>query len=65
MHKRTLKRSEQYDQYGIMQDTARSEYRWEGFQIMWSVKTVGAVRKFLGGNDSSEVNTAELEVGEE
>lgn len=36
-------------EYGMMQDSAKQQgaNKWEGFQIMWSSKTVDAVRDFL------------------
>ena len=41
-------------EYGMMQDSAKQQgaNKWEGFQIMWSPKTVDAVKEFLAGKVS-------------
>ena len=40
----------------MMQDSAKQQgaNKWEGFQIMWSSKTVDAVREFLDRKSLSE-----------
>ena len=43
--------------YGIMQDSAKQsgDNKWEGFQILWSTKTVAAAQEFLARKGSDEV----------
>lgn len=53
-------------EYGIMQDSAKQQAgnKWEGFQIMWSSKTVGIVQEFMNQKSLGIADTAELEAGE-
>lgn len=50
--------TEEGREYGIMQDSAKqsSGAKWEGFQILWSPKTVEAFRDYMKDKKTREVN---------